>query len=397
MPANRHPDIDLDRRQQPDHRVRLGSGGQRRLHRRANRRSTTSFATAGAHAVQLHVTDANGLSSTVAETITVTSPAPTLMQPFPVVRMAGSYNAAGVKISLLTVLTPVGATVTVTCRGGGCPTKSAGLVATSGDQEQVGHCPDHLPPVRALTAGRRGPGDMDLQPRTDRQVHTVRDPSRQGAHPPGPVPQLQRGPRRSCARRHEHRSRHMASGRCRQRTCGARTLAHSCSRRSCASRSSPAASRSGARRGQERAWSTRDSRTATAEPPGSLRGPRGSRAPEQRSPDRDRSASCRECSCAAEPDGRRPERRHGGPRRPRRSDGPRRAGRASDGPRCAGRSHRAREPPAAVLRRAVHHRRLTADPREAQAAARNLNRAAAPHLTARVEAMYRSHRSLPRS
>ena len=98
----------------------------------------TSFATAGAHAVQLHVTDANGLSNVVTETIAVTSPAPTLMQPFPVVHMAGSYDAAGVKISLLTVLTPVGAAVTVTCRGGGCPSKSVGLVATSGTKRKTG-------------------------------------------------------------------------------------------------------------------------------------------------------------------------------------------------------------------------------------------------------------------
>ena len=98
----------------------------------------TSFATAGAHAVQLRVTDANGLSNVVTETIAVTSPAPALMQPFPVVHMAGSYNGAGVKISLLTVLTPVGATVTVTCRGGGCPTKSEGLVAASRTKSKTG-------------------------------------------------------------------------------------------------------------------------------------------------------------------------------------------------------------------------------------------------------------------
>jgi large repetitive protein len=93
---------------------------------------TTTFSTAGAHLVQLRVTDANGLSSTAAETIEVTAPAPTLIQPFPIVRMAGSYDAAGVKISLLSVQAPVGATVTVICRGAGCPTKSESVVASSG-------------------------------------------------------------------------------------------------------------------------------------------------------------------------------------------------------------------------------------------------------------------------
>jgi major membrane immunogen (membrane-anchored lipoprotein) len=93
---------------------------------------TTTFSSAGAHLVQLRVTAANGLSSTAAETIDVTAPAPALIQPFPIVRMAGSYDAAGVKISLLTVQAPVGATVAVTCRGAGCPAKSESVVASSG-------------------------------------------------------------------------------------------------------------------------------------------------------------------------------------------------------------------------------------------------------------------------
>ena len=98
---------------------------------------STSFATPGAHVMQLRVSAADGLSSVVAETITVTSPAPTLMQPFPVVHMAGSYNASGVKISLLTVLAPVGVTVTVTCRGGGCPTKAQDRIAASGNKSKT--------------------------------------------------------------------------------------------------------------------------------------------------------------------------------------------------------------------------------------------------------------------
>jgi hypothetical protein len=93
---------------------------------------TTSFSTPGAHVVLLQVTDANGLSSIVAETIPVTSPAPTLMQPFPVVRIAGSENASGVRVGLLTVQAPVGATVNVSCRGPGCRARSQDVVATSG-------------------------------------------------------------------------------------------------------------------------------------------------------------------------------------------------------------------------------------------------------------------------
>jgi hypothetical protein len=91
----------------------------------------TSFSTPGAHVVLLRVTDANGLSSVVAETIPVTWPELTLMQPFPVVRIAGSENASGVRVGLLTVQAPVGATVNVTCRGRGCPARSQNVVAAS--------------------------------------------------------------------------------------------------------------------------------------------------------------------------------------------------------------------------------------------------------------------------
>lgn len=91
----------------------------------------TSFSTAGPHVVQLRVVDANGQSSVVSETIPVSTPVIPLMQPFPVVRIAGSFNSAGAKIGVLTVLAPVGATVRVTCRGGGCPAKPQSLRATA--------------------------------------------------------------------------------------------------------------------------------------------------------------------------------------------------------------------------------------------------------------------------
>ncbi len=99
---------------------------------------TTSFATAGSYVEQLRVTDAGGRSTTVAETIQVTPLAAALIQPFPIVRMAGSFDAAGVKISLLTVQAPPGATVTVKCHGVGCPTRSETLVAASGAKVKAG-------------------------------------------------------------------------------------------------------------------------------------------------------------------------------------------------------------------------------------------------------------------
>jgi large repetitive protein len=99
---------------------------------------TTSFATPGAHVVQLRVTDEAGQSSTVVETIPVSAAPVPLMQPFPVVRMAGSYNATGAKITVLSVLAPVGAKVVITCRGPHCPTKSLAFLAAAGAKDKSG-------------------------------------------------------------------------------------------------------------------------------------------------------------------------------------------------------------------------------------------------------------------
>ena len=99
---------------------------------------TTSFPTPGAHVVQLDVTDASGASSTVAETIAVSAAPVPLMQPFPVVRMAGSYDSTGAKISLLAVLAPVGAKVAITCHGPHCPAKAQAFLATAGAKSKAG-------------------------------------------------------------------------------------------------------------------------------------------------------------------------------------------------------------------------------------------------------------------
>jgi major membrane immunogen (membrane-anchored lipoprotein) len=99
---------------------------------------TTSFSTPGPHVVQLRVTDANGLSSTVAETIAVASAPVPLMQPFPVVRMSGSFGASGARVGLLAALAPVGSTVTITCHGRGCPAKSQAFVAASPSKSKTG-------------------------------------------------------------------------------------------------------------------------------------------------------------------------------------------------------------------------------------------------------------------
>jgi hypothetical protein len=93
---------------------------------------TTSFSTPGGHVVRLRVSNVYGLSSVATETINVASARASLMQPFPVVRIAGTETASGLKLRLLKVQqTPAGARITVRCKGRGCPIKSARRVAVS--------------------------------------------------------------------------------------------------------------------------------------------------------------------------------------------------------------------------------------------------------------------------
>jgi hypothetical protein len=91
----------------------------------------TWFSTPGAHVVRLRVTDAKGLSSVVSETIPVGLAPPILLQPFPVVRLVGFDTGSGVNLIVFTVLAPVNARITITCRGRGCPTKLEKRLAAS--------------------------------------------------------------------------------------------------------------------------------------------------------------------------------------------------------------------------------------------------------------------------
>jgi hypothetical protein len=92
---------------------------------------TTSFSTPGSHVVRLQVTDGHGLSSIATETVNVTSSPLVLMQPFPIVRIAGSQTSSGVDLRLLTAQAPAGARITVSCQGHGCPARSESQVAVS--------------------------------------------------------------------------------------------------------------------------------------------------------------------------------------------------------------------------------------------------------------------------
>jgi large repetitive protein len=112
---------------------------------------STSFSTPGNHVVRLRVTDANGHTSVATETIAVTSAPVTLMQPFPVVRIASTDTASGVSLTMLRVQASAGARITVACKGRGCPVKSQSRVAAAG---KLGPAPvDFRRFERSLRAG----------------------------------------------------------------------------------------------------------------------------------------------------------------------------------------------------------------------------------------------------
>jgi len=100
---------------------------------------TTSFATPGAHVVRLRVTDAAGRSSVATQTVPVIARRGVLMQPFPIVRIAGSVTSSGAVLRLLTVQAPVGSRVTVACRGPGCKTKSESRLAKASSKGKNNH------------------------------------------------------------------------------------------------------------------------------------------------------------------------------------------------------------------------------------------------------------------
>ena len=81
------------------------------------------------HRLRVRVTAINDEGSAVAESALTTSvqgaggnaPRPTLMSPFPVVRVSGIYTRWGAVFRRVSVRAPRGATITIDCRGPGCP------------------------------------------------------------------------------------------------------------------------------------------------------------------------------------------------------------------------------------------------------------------------------------
>jgi len=96
--------------------------------------TTTTFSTPGAHVVRLQVTDAAGRTAIASETIPVRHQAATLMEPFPIVRLAGRETARGARLTLVTVSAPVSARVTVRLRGTGVHTTTQSRLAVASKQ-----------------------------------------------------------------------------------------------------------------------------------------------------------------------------------------------------------------------------------------------------------------------
>jgi hypothetical protein len=84
----------------------------------------TTFTTYAPRAVSLRVTDANGSSDIGTHTISMSTPPPSVISPFPIVRIVGIVKRAGVRIKLLSVRMGAAAHAVVACSGRRCPAKS---------------------------------------------------------------------------------------------------------------------------------------------------------------------------------------------------------------------------------------------------------------------------------
>jgi PKD repeat protein len=82
--------------------------------------ASRAFLAPGDYTVSLQTVDADGGASTTTQTVSVPEPPPTLLSPFPVVRMVGRPTRTGVRVLRLTVRAPEGARVELECLGRAC-------------------------------------------------------------------------------------------------------------------------------------------------------------------------------------------------------------------------------------------------------------------------------------
>jgi hypothetical protein len=106
----------------------------------ADAEATMTYASAGTYRVSLRVIDNAGEAFVVYTDVQVAEPdppppppapapapapvpapaPPALLDPFPVVRVAGTITSTGVRLTLVVVRAPEGARIVAFCRGGGC-------------------------------------------------------------------------------------------------------------------------------------------------------------------------------------------------------------------------------------------------------------------------------------
>jgi PKD repeat protein len=91
--------------------------------------ASEAFPAPGAYAVAIQVTDNSGATTITSQGVVVAPRPPTMLEPFPIVRLTTRSTARGVRVLRLGVQAPQGSRVTVRCRGRGCPKRNAVRVA----------------------------------------------------------------------------------------------------------------------------------------------------------------------------------------------------------------------------------------------------------------------------
>ena len=97
----------------------------------------TTFSTFAPHVVRLRVTNGSGVSDIANQTITMSTPPASVLQPFPIIRMVAIVKASGADVKSLAVKTSAGARSAVTCRGKRCPARAAAHVVPASRRGSV--------------------------------------------------------------------------------------------------------------------------------------------------------------------------------------------------------------------------------------------------------------------
>ena len=95
------------------------------------------FTSPGRRLIRLLVVDDSGATSVANRIVNIIEPLGTslpLMNPFPVVRLAGSLTRLGARVRVLSVLAPRGSRIVVQCRSRKCPHRRASTRARSSDR-----------------------------------------------------------------------------------------------------------------------------------------------------------------------------------------------------------------------------------------------------------------------